>query len=422
VDISCNGVSLGSAPFALLSTNSAAALSVTASTLTYASASPPARVYTTIVAKIVSIDTFGSPWPHGASGGSIPFQLHWQNGLEPAFAGNLYDNGDGTYSANWVFNRAGAAQLSVTSVDGSEHIAGSPFTIQISEQSLLWSSISYEPTIASSFTSSRSFVVDAFDQYLNTTSYNHYAFDFWASTSGQSIAISGTQTGFNLTSLPSFGVVTVFVRPKTSDPAKLHLGQKPIVLNCSQGGLLDITKTVVAWGPFVKNEICTALLTLRDSNGFQYASSKAEIIMSQVGGPPHFIVLDVTDHRDGTYLLRYLPSAEAAAMKVTVNGSEIPGSPFSFPSSPSAFSHAVASGTGLSACTLNQAATFTITCYDMAGKPSFSGVHTPEVFIYNYNTPDLFPAQVTQTPVAGIYTVSYTVTNHHGISLPYHNG
>ncbi|KAK3062297.1 hypothetical protein LTS18_004416, partial [Coniosporium uncinatum] len=243
--------------------------------------------------------------------------------------------------------------------------------------------------------------------------YNHYAFDFWASSSSQSVAVSGTQTGFDLASLPNSGVVTVFVRPKTSDPAKLHLGQKPIVLDCSQDAHLDITKTVVAWEPFVKNEVCTALLTLRDGNGFRYTSSKAEVVVSQVDGPPHFIVLDVTHHRDGTYLLRYLPSAEAAAMRITVDGSEIPGSPFSFPSSPSAFSHAVASGSGLFACTLNQAATFTITCYDMAGNPSFNGVQTPEIFVYNYNTPDLFPAQVVQAPDAGTYTVSYTVTNRH---------
>ncbi len=239
--------------------------------------------------------------------------------------GTVTDNQDGTYTATLKGTKSGNAQISVT-LNGKA-FAVAPVTVRLTADSSNLdkdkSSLTAAPlSIVANDTATSSLTLTLKDGNDNPVP-------------GQTVLFSTTLGGTTFSGVTDNrdGTYTATLKGKTAGDAALKVTVNGAVLTVApvtvkltaDSGNLDKDKSVLEASPLsiVANDTTTSALklTLKDANG-NLVSGQTVLFSTTLGGTTFS---GVTDNQDGTYTATLKgKTAGDAALKVTVNGTELP--------------------------------------------------------------------------------------------------
>ncbi|WP_162817213.1 invasin domain 3-containing protein [Morganella morganii] len=245
--------------------------------------------------------------------------------LKDTTFGTVTDNQDGTYTATLKGTKSGNAQISVT-LNGKA-FAVAPVTVKLTADSSNLdkdkSSLTAAPlSIVANDTATSSLTLTLKDGNDNPVP-------------GQTVLFSTTLGGTTFSGVTDNrdGTYTATLKGKTAGDAALKVTVNGAVLTVApvtvkltaDSGNLDKDQSVLEASPLsiVANDTTTSALklTLKDANG-NLVSGQTVLFSTTLGGTTFS---GVTDNQDGTYTATLKgKTAGDAALKVTVNGTELP--------------------------------------------------------------------------------------------------
>ncbi|WP_195432104.1 Ig-like domain-containing protein, partial [Morganella morganii] len=245
--------------------------------------------------------------------------------LKDTTFGTVTDNQDGTYTATLKGTKSGNAQISVT-LNGKA-FAVAPVTVKLTADSSNLdkdkSSLTAAPlSIVANDTATSSLTLTLKDGNDNPVP-------------GQTVLFSTTLGGTTFSGVTDNqdGTYTATLKGKTAGDAALKVTVNGAVLTVApvtvkltaDSGNLDKDKSILEASPLtiVANDTTTSALklTLKDANG-NLVSGQTVLFSTTLGGTTFS---GVTDNQDGTYTATLKgKTAGDAALKVTVNGTELP--------------------------------------------------------------------------------------------------
>ncbi|WP_420178045.1 invasin domain 3-containing protein [Morganella morganii] len=245
--------------------------------------------------------------------------------LKDTTFGTVTDNQDGTYTATLKGTKSGNAQISVT-LNGKA-FAVAPVTVKLTADSSNLdqgkSSLTAAPlSIVANDTATSSLTLTLKDGNDNPVP-------------GQTVLFSTTLGGTTFSGVTDNqdGTYTATLKGKTAGDAVLKVTVNGAVLTVApvtvkltaDSGNLDKDQSVLEASPLtiVANDTTTSALklTLKDANG-NLVSGQTVLFSTTLGGTTFS---GVTDNQDGTYTATLKgKTAGDAALKVTVNGTELP--------------------------------------------------------------------------------------------------
>ena len=342
-----NGQLLPRFPLTLRATITAVTLSVPNSVL---SVSPmPAQlgkaVTVTIDARDSQIPTSGNwlaPDPQSA------FEVSWwQNGTtNPAARLTLTDLGNGTASTQITFTALGSYQIkAVSPTNATVNARNSQITLSVVEAAVLTDlricDLGHRvPDGASPY-----FDVQPVDQRGNDMPYQasyasriRYMLKF-ASNLTTRIVDGRLRVSYTSTqSLSDYGMLRLWLDDKdvTSSPFIFSCNSSTGGMNNSYARQISHTRGAVSSLRVFAARSVPMTLTSPGYNARRWAGGDVITATSDIADKTQwpFTVLGVTDMRDGSYVIRYIPLAAATSdyvMRIRVDGQEINGSPFVLP-------------------------------------------------------------------------------------------
>ncbi|KIM92811.1 hypothetical protein OIDMADRAFT_62205 [Oidiodendron maius Zn] len=168
---------------------------------------------------------------------------------------------------------------------------------------------------------------------------------------------------------------------------------------------------VSEWISHEVEEISSFVITAADANGNARRVGGDQVQVTSADADPNwpFVVLNIRDRGDGTYLVRYIPSVSVLRMNVLVNNVAINASPFSFPVPPVRFT---AAGTGLDLSSLGIESQFQLFATD-GHNPIDDSAFLHTAIIYPKPTAVLTAVPMTIVPVTppplGVSNATYTI-------------
>ncbi|MCJ1397444.1 hypothetical protein MMC11_000637 [Xylographa trunciseda] len=365
IKIFINDAPLPECPIFLTSGANVMVMSITQSILSlsappyYAGSSPSLQGKVFITAK----DTAGGLWMDTTTASSFTVTLQRVGGSVQTLS--LTDHGDGTSFVQMSFDSAGDFQIKATSAaDNSVNISGSPISFTVLAAPAASTTKLYGPglSLSSTLSTNTHFDVIALDQYGNVITSGLPGLD--------QISIS-MKHGTNITkALRGQGLRVSYTTPAssvTSDVIRLFVGayeimQSPFIVRATSPTLA--ANSVANWDSYVLNNVSSLTVIAVDAhNNRKWVGGDRVMASSSISGVQNwpFLLLNVTDNRDGSYVITYVPQppppSTTFTMNVTIAGAQIKGSPFTLPMVNFDYS---ASGLGTGAAGLTFEADFVI--------------------------------------------------------------
>ncbi|KFY95490.1 hypothetical protein V500_02757 [Pseudogymnoascus sp. VKM F-4518 (FW-2643)] len=379
-----------------------------------------------IVATITAFDDMDDPglWrDYSTAGNFILTTKNVVSGLVATWP--LLDRGDGTSLAALLLPDLGKYEIFATSQDGKIIVdpSESPLTIEVTVPPFVADARCFGPGLslpASSLAAGTStyFDIMPLDQYgrvitlspIDTTSFLVFMKE------EAEVVITPHGRGRRVTySIPTASPLV----PGDIIRVILNGGdvsRSPYVLT-STSATVSANCRVSEWISHQVEEISSFVITAADADGNARLVGGDQVKVTSADADPKwpFVVLNIRDRRDGTYLVRYIPTAIPApsvmSINVLVNNVAIMASPFSLPVSPITFT---AAGTGLEISSLGIKSEFQLLAKDAQGAVNDSAfLHT--AVIYPTSTSVLTAVPLTITPMAapppGVSICNYTLSS-----------
>ncbi len=309
--------------------------------------------------------------------------------------------GGGTYSTSYTPTVAGLDQVAIT-LNGSA-ISGSPYssTVTVGALSPANSTADVPDGTAGSTTN---IVVQARDAYGNLIG-----------TGGATVVVnvSGANTAGPLTAIDHLdGTYTTSYTPTAAGTDNVAITMNGIALNAS-----PYTSTIGAGNASPASSTATVpdgtageptdiVVQARDANGNPLTTG-GEAVRITVAGANTAGPIVAADQNNGTYRASYTPTAAGNdEVTITMNGTQISGSPFTSTVGPAALDAANSTAT-VPAGTAGSATTIVVQARDAYGNPLTTGGATVRVTVSGANSAGPLTAAYSGS---GTYTTSYTPT------------
>ncbi|KAJ5661913.1 uncharacterized protein N7477_009529 [Penicillium maclennaniae] len=417
--ISVNGELLPAYPIQLQATAAVVNLSV-ANSFVSLSAGPYYQT-SNIVATITAYDNLSEPGLWRATSIAAAFRITTTLGSSGTpTSWPLSDRGDGTCFATLSLPDLGQYQVNATSADGTVIVGQGPVTVNVTVPPYIADARCFGPGLSlppASKPATTYFDVVPLDQYgkmfamsaMDTTSFLVFMKD------EAQVTITPHGRGRRVTyAIPTASPL------QANDLVRVLLNDADI--SGSPYALTSTSPTVPAncrvsqWLSHQVDEISSFIITAVDATGNarRVGGDQVKITSADSGPDWPFVVLNIRDRRDGTYLVRYIPNAVAMKINVLVNNLAIHGSPFSLPANVITFT---ASEAGIETSSLGVQSEFVLSAKNAQGLPVDISGFLIAAMIYPKSTTVLTAVPVTFKPtsppamgtVQGTYTIASTM-------------